>query len=935
MAESEAQLEERFIGYLEKLNYKRVELRSLDEMIAHFRAILNQRNADKLNGKLLTDGEFSRIMSKLTSGNAYATAHILRDQTLTIQRDDTNEPTLYLNYFDTKNANKNIYEVTNQVTVMGVNEHENRYDVTILVNGLPLVQVELKKRGVENHQAFNQIGRYRQVSYQNLFRFIQIFVISNGVNSQYMSNTDGKISADFLFNWTDEGNHRFNEIQDFTNSFLEINRLHSMISKYFIFDERKKVLMVMRPYQVYATEALVNHALTTNENGYIWHTTGSGKTVTSFKAATLLAQEESIEKVIFMLDRADLNKQTTDNFTAFSEELDLLSGTESTYDLVRQLKGQETQVVITTIQKMNYAVTRHEAGLAALKDKKVVFIVDEAHRTTFGEQQKAINGFFSKAQWFGFTGTPRFKQNPAGDGRTTDDIFTTMLHSYLITDAIRDKNVLGFQIDYMSTLKMANTVDDGEEVVGIDTQEVYESEERIAAVTKNILGQHLQRTRNGKFNAFLTVKDTKLAVAYYDEFNKQLADSKKDIKVATIFTWAANEDGNEDESTQSHSQLQMDRIIDNYNKTYHTQHSTNEFRKYAEDVQNRVEKNDPLNRIDILIVVNMLLTGFDSKTLNTLYVDKNLEYHNLIQAYSRTNRVYDMNLKPFGQIVAYRKLKEQTDEALELFGATNSVGAFLQPPFNDIKADYQKAIDELLEYVGTPQMVDDLPDEEAQSKFIKLFRTLARVERKMEGYAEFDLAKSGSEFGFTEQDMNDYRSKYLDIYIGGGSRNKASILDEIDFEIDLIEENTINTRYIKGLIGQLDLAAPEDERRKAVKELIDGIKSSNDANLFLKRDLLISFLENEVPSLSSDIKIEDALLDFFEEQEKIAVQTYSKENDVPESAINETISEYKFTGREKKESLKKGIGAPLKNKRKIESALKFAIQTVKKFTIGV
>ncbi|MHC9537791.1 type I restriction endonuclease subunit R [Dellaglioa sp. BT-FLS60] len=935
MAESEAQLEERFIGYLEKLNYKRVELRSLDEMIVHFRNLLNERNADKLNGKSLTDGEFTRIMSKLTSGNAYATAHILRDQTLTIQRDDTNEPTLYLNYFDAKNADNNQYEVTNQVTVMGVNEHENRYDVTILVNGLPLVQVELKKRGVENHQAFNQIGRYRQVSYQNLFRFVQIFVISNGVNSQYMSNTDGKISEDFLFNWTDEKNHRLSDIKEFTDSFLTIKRLHSMISKYFIFDERKKVLMVMRPYQVYATEALVNHALTTNENGYIWHTTGSGKTVTSFKAATLLAQEESIEKVIFMLDRADLNKQTTDNFTAFSEELDLLSGTESTYDLVKQLKGQETQVVITTIQKMNYAVTRHEAGLAALKDKKVVFIVDEAHRTTFGEQQKAINGFFQKAQWFGFTGTPRFKQNPAGDGRTTDDIFTTMLHSYLITDAIRDKNVLGFQIDYMSTLKLANVDDDGEEVAGIDTQEVYESENRIAAVTKNILDQHMRRTRNGKFNAFLTVKDTKLAVAYYDEFNKQLANSKKDIKVATIFTWAANEDGNEDESTQSHSQLQMDRIIDNYNKTYHTQHSTNEFRKYAEDVQNRVEKNDPLNRIDILIVVNMMLTGFDSKTLNTLYVDKNLEYHNLIQAYSRTNRVYDMNLKPFGQIVAYRKLKEQTDEALELFGATDSVGAFLQPPFGEMKANYQKAIDELLEYVPTPQTVDDLPDEEAQSKFIKLFRTLAQVERKMEGYAEFDLAKAGSEFGFTEQNMNDYRSKYLDIYVVSERHNNASILDEIDFEIDLIEENTINTRYIKDLIGQIDLAVPEDERRKAVKELIDAIDSSNDVNLFLKRDLLIQFLEDEVPSLSSDIKIEDALLDFFETQEKIAVQTYSKENDVPESAINETISEYKFTGREKNESLKKGIGAPLKNKRKIESALKFVIQTVKKFTIGV
>ena len=628
--QSEAQLEETLIKQLVDQGFNRVSISDEEQLKTNFRNELFKYNKAKLNNKPFTDKEFERILRHLEGKSVFQSAKLLRDKFI-LEREDGEK--VYIEFLNSKDYSKNRFQVTNQTTVVG--KYTNRYDVTLLINGLPLVQIELKRRGLDLKEAFNQINRYKKHSYQGLYRYIQIFVVSNGVDTKYFANSDKANLFSHTFFWSDEENKRISNLKDFTETFLDKDFLAKLIARYMIINESDKLLMVMRPYQIYAVEALITRALQTNNNGYIWHTTGSGKTLTSFKASQILSKEPSIKKVFFLVDRKDLDSQTLAEFNKF--EADSVDITDKTDTLVKQIKDINKPLIVTTIQKMANAVKndRYSKIMDSYKNEKVIFIIDECHRSQFGDMHKAINKHFVKAQYFGFTGTPRFLENKSQEGRVTADLFEECLHYYLIKDAISDGNVLGFSVEYIKTFDGGFDEDDDEKVKAIDKEEVFMAEERINLVANHILKIHNNKTRNKRYTAIFTVQSIAMLVKYYDAFKA----INHDLKIAGIFTYGANEDG---EGKEEHSRDSLERMIIDYNKMFDCNYSTETFSSYFADVSKKVKNA----KIDILIVVNMFLTGFDSKTLNTLYVDKNLKYHDLVQAYSRTNRV-EQDTKPY------------------------------------------------------------------------------------------------------------------------------------------------------------------------------------------------------------------------------------------------------------------------------------------------
>jgi len=529
--------------------------------------------------------------------------------------------------------------------------YKNRFDVTILVNGLPLVQIELKRRGLEMKEAFNQIQRYQKHSFwsgHGLFHFLQLFVISNGVNTKYYANNppkNGK-SADFkqTFFWADADNKKISQLQEFAEVFLEKCQLSKIITKYIVLNESEQILMALRPYQYYAVENIVETVKNSENNGYIWHTTGSGKTLTSFKTAQILTQSPEVKKVVFVVDRKDLDFQTIKEFNAFSEGS--VDATGNTKKLVQQF-GDDTKLIVTTLQKLNTAIMRDKylSTMEPLKDENMVFIFDECHRSQFGDTHKRITEFFNKVQMFGFTGTPIFADNASKNAlgkRTTKDLFGQCLHKYVITDAIRDENVLKFSVEYIRTFKQKDNIVDID-VEAIDTKEVMEADERLEKIVDYIIANHSRKTHAYEFTAMMAVANVPTLIKYYELFRKKLNEGLHHLRVATIFSYSANEDDEdvatlEDEMPEDgqpvnkHSREKLDEYIGDYNETYGTNFSTNNFYGYYKDIGKRVKARE----VDILLVVNMFLTGFDSKPLNTIYVDKNLKYHGLLQAYSRT-----------------------------------------------------------------------------------------------------------------------------------------------------------------------------------------------------------------------------------------------------------------------------------------------------------
>ncbi len=889
--QSEAQLEKTLIEQLGRLGFLPVVLEDAEALVANLRAQL-----EKFNGVTFSDGEFTKILNHLGKGDRFQKAKTLRDR-FALTRDD--ESTFYVRFFNMEQWCKNEYQVTNQVTQVG--RYENRYDVTLLINGLPLVQVELKRRGVEMKEAFNQIQRYHKHSFTGtLFEFVQIFVISNGVNTKYFSNNPRQ-SFEQTFYWTDAENRKITNLDEFADAFLEKCTVSEMIAEYIVLAEATQIPMTLRPYQYYAVKAIEARVRESDKNGYIWHTTGSGKTLTSYKASQILSQIPEVKKVLFVVNRKDLDIQTTKEFNSFSEGA--VDGTDNTQSLVKQLKDQNRKLIVTTIQKLDIAIGREQylKQFEYLADEKVVVIFDECHRSQFGQTHARIKAFFKRAQLFGFTGTPIFADNSVG-GVTTTDVFGECLHKYIITNAISDNNVLGFAVEYVGRYKQkeSDTLDADifadAMVEGVNTKEVLESADRLNKIADYVLADWKRKTKQGKFNALFAVSSVDVLKKYY----KLLKDKKaEDFKIATIFTYQANEEEISDlldaevfpvegAVVNQHSREFLEDCIKDYNEQYATNFSTDRFYDYYRDLQKRIKNKE----VDLVLVVNMFLTGFDSPRLNTLYVDKNLRYHGLIQAYSRTNRLLNSD-KPHGNIVSFRNLKEATDKALALFGDENAKEVVFKKPYEEQKKEFEKKLTELRKKVPTLASIDELVGEEEKAEFVKTFRDLLRIKSSLETFAEFDF----KELGITEQEFYDYQSKYLDIYedrknYEGGAE---SILDQIDFEIELTVRVVINFDYIIQLIAGLKNISSDVVRKKKTEDILRLF--DRDVQLRKKKDLIRKFIEENLPKIGKEGDVEKAFSEFWDSERADVLKSIATAENIPVEKIEQLIGEYLYTDR--------------------------------------
>ena len=705
-------LENNLVTQLQLLGYTYVPIKDEKDLLGNLKLQL-----EKHNGIEFTELEFQRVLNILSKGSVFDKAVTLREKQH-IVRDNGED--LYFDFLNQENWCQNLFQVTNQVTMEG--KYKNRYDVTLLINGLPLVQIELRRRGIELKEAFNQTNRYQRHSYGAslaLFQFIQIFVISNGVNTKYYANNKSQSFKQTFF-WSDSNNKLITQLDKFTFSFLDTCHVSKMICKYIVLNQTYKVLMVLRPYQYYAVEALIDRVKNSTKNGYIWHTTGSGKTLTSFKASQIIMNMPEVKKVVFVVDRRDLDYQTSKEFNGFSKGS--VDSTESTDILVRQLEDN-TKLIVTTIQKLNTAISkkRHEYRLKSVKSERIIFIFDECHRSQFGETHKRIENYFEDTQFFGFTGTPIFADNAVKNEhgkRTTHELFGECLHKYVITDAIKDENVLKFSVEYVGRYqnKDGSRTNIDIEVEDIDREELMRSPARLGKIADYIVANHDRKTHSREFTAMFCVSSVDVLIQYYELFKSKKKAGEHNLRIATIFSYAANEadrdaDGFLPEEVSVveeakalyglnvHSREKLDEFIEDYNGMFQTNFSTRDnvsFYNYYNDISKRVKARE----IDILLVVNMFLTGFDSKPLNTLYVDKNLKFHGLIQAYSRTNRVLNEQ-KSQGNIVVFRNLKQATDDAITLFSNKDAREVILMEPYEDYVKRFEAAFEHLLQVTPT------------------------------------------------------------------------------------------------------------------------------------------------------------------------------------------------------------------------------------------
>jgi len=904
ITEPEQVLEDKLVAQLISQGYGQTSVTDEASMLANLKAQL-----EAFNEVTLTGGEFTKVLHHLNkSSGVFAKAGILRDR-MKLDKDDGE--VVYLEFFDSAKPTRNRFQVTQQVKMEG--SYKNRYDVTLLVNGLPLVQIELKRRGLEMKEAFNQIQRYQKHTFwsgHGLFHFVQLFVISNGVNTKYYANARRQ-SFKQTFYWAKEDNNTIRELGPFAEAFLDREHLGSMIGKYIVLNETDKILMVLRPYQYYATEAIVERVKKTpktDANGYIWHTTGSGKTLTSFKAAQIITGLPEVHKVVFCVDRKDLDYHTITEFNSYSKGS--VDSTNDTKKLVSQFADVDTKLIVTTLQKLNTAISkqRYLEQMGNLQDERIIFIFDECHRSQFGDTHKRICDFFHNHQMFGFTGTPIFAENAASKGgkkRTTKDLFHKKLHSYVITDAIKDENVLKFAVEYIGRYqqKDGNPTNVDIEVEAIDTRELLDSPPRLEKITDYIIERHPVKTRNKEFTAMMCVSSVDVLIKYYEMFARKKSEAKHNLKVATIFSYTANEDDKDADGIldeggdvvggdvgNPHTRDKLDGFISDYNGMFGTKYSTKNtqsFYNYYQDIAKKVKER----KVDILLVVNMFLTGFDSKTLNTLYVDKNLRFHGLIQAYSRTNRILN-EVKSQGNIVVFRNLKKRTDEAVALFSNIHAKEDIFVRPYEDFVAQFNEVVIELLALTPTVGSVKDLPHEEAELQFVKVFRELMRLRNVLESFSEFnddDLALPAQRFA-------DYRSAYLDLYDKvktDSTKEKASILEDVDFELELIHRDVVNVQYILTLLARL-YDVEESEEPKLRKFILDSV--AGDIELRSKQELIQKFIDSTLPGLGSAAEIPDSFEEFWEQERASAFEALCKEEQLDAEKLKKVIDRYVYTG---------------------------------------
>jgi len=898
-------LEEQLVEQLQRLGYGLVQLKDEKDLIANLKLQLEKHNNIKFSTK-----EFERVMNILSKGSVFEKAKTLRQKQHIVKDNGDN---LYFEFINVEHWCQNEFQVTHQVTIDG--KYKNRYDVTLLINGLPLVQIELKRRGLELKEAFNQINRYQRHSFganSALFQYIQLFVISNGVNSKYYANNREQ-SFKQTFYWTDKENKRLtNILNGFTSEFLEPCHISKMICKYIVLNETNKILMVLRPYQFYAVEALIDRVKNTNKNGYIWHTTGSGKTLTSFKASQILMNLPQVKKVVFVVDRKDLDYQTNKEFNSFSKGC--IDGTDNTKQLVNQF-SDDTKLIVTTIQKLNTAISKKQylSKMEKLKNEKIVFIFDECHRSQFGETHNRIKSFFNNIQLFGFTGTPIFADNAVKNEmgtRTTKELFSDCLHKYVITDAIKDENVLKFSVEYVGRYKRKETATEIDiEVEDIDKKELMESPYRLEKIADYIIANHNRKTHNRDFTAMFCVSSVETLIKYYDIFQKRKEEGKHNLRIATIFSYTANEndaDANgflaEELSVveepkalyglHAHSREKLDEFIEHYNTMFETKFSTKDsesFYNYYNDISKKVKER----KIDILLVVNMFLTGFDSQTLNTMYVDKNLKYHGLIQAYSRTNRILNEQ-KSQGNIIVFRNLKNATDEAITLFSNKEAIEVIIMKPYEDYVEKFNEAYIKLQNITPTVNSVNELQSENDELEFIKAFRELIRIKNILTAFADF----KSDDLEMNEQLFEDYKSKYLDLYDkvkSNHQKEKVSILEDVDFELELIHRDEINVAYIIQLLIKLKSNVQKDVSQ-AENEIFNLLNT--EANLRSKRELVEKFILENLPALEDAGNLPEAFDKFWNEEQQIAFNKLVKEENLSAIKTEKIIEDYLFAERE-------------------------------------
>lgn len=861
---------------------------------------------EKHNNTTFTATEFDKIKIYLKKGNIFGKAKTLRDK-FELIRDNGDKS--YIDFLNQEHWCQNLFQVTHQITIEGYKE--NRYDVTILINGFPLVQIELKRRGVELKQAFHQINRYQRDSFASesgLFQFVQIFIISNGVNSKYYANNPRQSFKQTFF-WSDKNNKNITGLEPFATEFLEPCHISKMIAKYIVLHESDKLLMVLRPYQYHAVEAIIDRVKNSTKNGYIWHTTGSGKTLTSFKASQILTHNPKIHKVVFVVDRQDLDEQTVTEFNAFKK--DSIDGTENTKMLIKQFLDDSSPLIVTTIQKLNVAVSkaRFKTKIEHLRDQKIVFIFDECHRSQFGDTHQRIINFFNNTQLFGFTGTPIFAKNALsfkGQKHTTKMLFEDILHKYVITDAIRDENVLKFSIEYYGINKMKDGTKDID-VEAIDTVEYLESNKRIEPIVDFIIENHNRKTHNREFTAMFATGSIEVLTKYYELFKQRKEQGKHNLKIATIFTYYENEEDKNatgDISVESYdmaaeppmtyetkqSRDLLDRYIEDYNKMFKTKFTANDslsFFNYKKDISKRVKNR----QIDILLVVNMFLTGFDSKHLNTLYVDKNLKYHGLIQAYSRTNRILG-DKKSQGNVVVFRNLKQATDDAVALFSDKNAQETIFLEPYEEYIKKFNNAYKALLQIAPTVNSVNDLETENDELQFAKAYREIMRLVNVLSSFVGFTF----DDIYMNEQEFNDYKSKYLDLYdkIEFNKRKEAvSILEDIDFELELIHRDEINVAYILNLLA--NLKKDDKDYKKREREISDIL--AGEAQLRSKKVLIEKFIQSNLPHIADPKNIESEFKNFWDIETKKALHQLCETEKLNPETVEKIISDYLFTER--------------------------------------
>lgn len=899
-SQSELILEQNLISQLAANGYDRVTIKDETDLLVNLK-----KQLEKHNNKVFSDADFKQILNHLSkSNNIFEKALLLRDKFAF--KNDNNE-LVYVEFINMDFWCQNQYQVTNQITVEG--SYKNRYDVTILINGLPLVQIELKKTGIELKEAYNQINRYQKHSFSantGLFNFVQLFVISNGVNTKYFSNFGNK-KPDFkqTFYWTDDNNKRISKLEDFANTFLEKCHLSKMITKYIVLHDTDKMLMVLRPYQFFAVERIIDKVKNSTHNGYIWHTTGSGKTLTSFKASQILSQLPKVDKVVFCVDRQDLDYQTAKEFNAFKP--DCVDTTNNTKSLVNQFNDANNKLIVTTIQKLYNAITKehHLKTMDNLKDKKIVFIFDECHRSQFGDTHKKITQYFNNYQMFGFTGTPIFVDNATsikGIKQTTASLFGEKLHQYVITDAIKDENVLRFSVEYVGKYRekenSQNEIDI--EVEAIDTKELMESPQRLEKIANYIIQQHPIKTQNREFTAMFCVNSVETLIKYYNLFRELKKQGKHNLNIATIFSYTANEDEKNHNSIEEedfdftdakinpHTRDVLEEYIQEYNQTFKTNYSTRDsilFYNYYKDIANRVRNK----QIDILFVVNMFLTGFDSKTLNTLYVDKNLRHHGLIQAYSRTNRILGEK-KSQGNIIVFRNLKKATDDAIALFSNKEAKEIIIMQPYEKYVKDINEAYQKLIEIVPTFESVDDLYSEDEELEFIKAFRDIIRLKNVISSYVDFTF----DDIEIDEQEFENYKSKYLDLYDKTREvKEKTSILDEVDFELELIHRDDITVSYILALLANLKVTTLEEIERKQ-KEILDLV--AGETKLRSKRELIEKFIIENLPLIQPE-NIEEDYNSFMDAEKLKAFNKFVEDEKLNADKLKKLTEDYIFTQR--------------------------------------